>query len=240
MHFNNLITSLQKVHPFNLWQGDRKIFDAKLKGITSAASEVKPGFIFAALQGSKVNGDRFIPDAIERGAVAIIASSEGYHQYSDQFPTVTFIETKHPKLCLAHTAAIFYPKAPKHIIAVTGTNGKSSTVEFVRQIWEGMKLRAASIGTLGTVSKHYKAPKHLTTPDPVFLHQTMQALVDHKITHVAIEASSHGLDQYRLDGLKVTAGGFTSFGHDHLDYHKTLKRYFEARRAFFPASYTNP
>lgn len=165
--------------------------------------------------------------------MAIISCSESYHQYSDQFPTVTFIETKNPRLCFSLTAALFYPKAPEQIVAVTGTNGKSSTVDFVRQIWEKMGIRAASTGTLGTISKYYKSPKHLTTPDPVFLHQTMQELAQHNITHVAIEASSHGIDQFRLDGLNLSAGGFTSFGHDHLDYHKTLEKYFEAKANLF-------
>lgn len=233
LKFNNLIGSLQKVHPFNLWQGDRKIFDATLQGISASSAEIKPGYVFAALKGTRVNGARFIPDAIDRGAVAIIACPESYHQYSDQFPTVTFIETNNPKLCFALMASLFYPKAPEQIVAVTGTNGKSSTVDFVRQIWEKMGIRAASIGTLGTISKHYKAPKHLTTPDPVFLHQTMQELNKNNITHVAIEASSHGIDQFRLDGLKLSAGGFTSFGHDHLDYHKTLDKYFEAKANLF-------
>ena len=233
MKFNDFITALQRLHPFNLWQGDRHIFDAPLKGITTSTTEVKKDFIFAALKGARVNGEKFIPEAIQRGATIIVTSHQGYQLYSDQFPTVTFIETDNPKLCLSKIATIFYPKMPAVIVAVTGTNGKSSTVEFVRQIWEHLNYRAASIGTLGTVSKHFNAPKHLTTPDPVFLHRTMEDLVGHKISHVAIEASSHGLDQYRLDGLTLSAGGFTSFGHDHLDYHKTLDAYFEAKSTLF-------
>ena len=233
MQFNRLIAELQKVHEFNLWQGDKKIFDASLTGITCASAEVKPGYIFAAIQGLRLNGIKFIPEAIERGASIIVSSTAGYQQYSDQFPTLTFIETDNPKRCLALLASIFYPKAPANIVAVTGTNGKSSTVDFVRQIWETLSFRAASVGTLGTISKHYKAKKHLTTPDPVFLHRTMQELVEHKVTHVAIEASSHGIDQRRLDGLKLAAGGFTSFGHDHLDYHKTVEQYFNAKAALF-------
>lgn len=233
MKFNAFIAALQRLHQFNLWQGDRRIFDAPLKGVTASASEVKEGFIFAALKGARVNGEKFIPEAIQRGAIMIVTSQQGYQLYSDQFPTVTFIETDNPKLCLSKIATLFYPKMPPIIVGVTGTNGKTSTVEFVRQIWEHLKYRAASIGTLGTISNHFKAPKHLTTPDPVFLHRTMEDLVKHKISHVAIEASSHGLDQYRLDGLTLSAGGFTSFGHDHLDYHKTLEAYFEAKSSLF-------
>jgi UDP-N-acetylmuramoyl-L-alanyl-D-glutamate--2,6-diaminopimelate ligase len=231
MPFNDFLSRLRLSHLFRLWKGDTPL--GNVEGLTSNTAQIKPGFVFVAIQGETVNGETFIPKAIELGASVIVSTEAGYEHYGDQFPNITFLETENPKQCLAHMAALLYPKAPAHIVAVTGTNGKSSVVDFTRQLWEHLGHKAASIGTLGTQSKHFQSKKHLTTPDPVYLHQNLETLVEKGITHVAIEASSHGLDQYRLDGIKCAAGGFTSFSRDHLDYHGTLENYFDAKGRLF-------
>ena len=233
MQFNNLVSQLQPLHTFNIWQGDSSLFNHALKGVTSSTKDIHPHFIFVAIPGTNVNGENFIPEAIAKGAVVIVASSQAYEKYTSQFPAVAFLETNNPHLCLAKIAALFYPQAPQHVVAVTGTNGKSSTVEFARQLWEHLGHKAASLGTLGIQSKWFKAEKHLTTPDPVYLHRQLQELHKAGITHLALEASSHGLSQYRLDGLSFDAAGFTSFSRDHLDYHGTLENYLGAKGRLF-------
>lgn len=233
MQFNNLVTQLQSMHTFNIWQGHNALFNVTLKGVSASTKDIEANFVFVAIPGTNVNGENFIPEAIQKGALVIVASSKAYTKYSNQFPNVAFIETDNPHLCLAKIAALFYPKAPQHIVAVTGTNGKSSTVEFARQLWDHLGIKAASLGTLGIQSKWFKAEKHLTTPDPVYLHRQLQELHKAGITHLALEASSHGLSQYRLDGLSLKAGGFTSFSRDHLDYHGTMENYLAAKSRLF-------
>ncbi len=233
MRFNDLIIKLQALHPFNIWQGSPSLFETDLKGVSSSTKDIHPHFIFVAIQGSTVNGENFIPEAINLGALVIVATKKAYEKYSDQFPQVAFLETENPKLCLSKLAALFYPQSPSRIVAVTGTNGKSSTVDFARQLWEHLDYKSASMGTLGIQSKWFKAEKHLTTPDPVYLHRNLQELQKKGVTHVAVEASSHGLDQHRLDGLSLAAGGFTSFSRDHLDYHGSLENYLASKGRLF-------
>jgi UDP-N-acetylmuramoyl-L-alanyl-D-glutamate--2,6-diaminopimelate ligase len=233
VHFNELIRRLESLHTFSLWSGSENLEHTLLKGVTASTKEVRPHFVFAALQGTRVNGEDFIPDAVQAGADVIVSTRQAFEKYSAYFPQVAFIQTPTPALCLAKIAALFYPKAPAHIVAVTGTNGKSSTVEFARQLWDQLGYKSASMGTLGVQSQWFHGEKHLTTPDPVYLHQTLEKLADAGITHLAIEASSHGLDQYRLDGLSLNAGGMTSFSRDHLDYHRTMEAYLHAKGLLF-------
>ncbi len=201
--------------------------DMLVHGITSDSREVKPGFVFAALPGTKVDGTAFIAKAFASGAVAAIAP-RGSHQGAG-----VVIETDNPRRLLALMAARFYDRQPDTIVAVTGTNGKTSVSVFVRQIWKAIGLRAASLGTIGVVGPDGSEYLAHTTPDPVQLAQLVAKLRDDHVQHLAIEASSHGLAQYRLDGLRLTAGAFTNLTQDHLDYHATLEAYFDAKMRLF-------
>lgn len=197
------------------------------KGLTADSRAVEPGFIFAALPGSKVDGATYIPQAFAKGAIAAISVTGSYSG-----PGVV-IETDNPRLLLAKAAARFYDRQPDTIIAVTGTNGKTSVSVFVRQIWEAMGFRAASLGTIGVVGPEGAEYLQHTTPDPVRLQALAAQLAEDHVSHMAVEASSHGLSQYRLDGLRLTAGGFTNITRDHLDYHPTFDDYFEAKMRLF-------
>ena len=196
-------------------------------GITSDSRAVKPGFVFAALPGTKVDGSAFIPQALANGAIAVVAANGSYSG-----PGVV-LATDNPRLMLAKMAARFHDRQPDTIIAVTGTNGKTSVSVFVRQIWEAMGFRAASLGTIGVVGPEGAEYLQHTTPDPVQLQALAAKLAEDHVSHMAVEASSHGLSQYRLDGLRLTAAGFTNITRDHLDYHSTFDDYFEAKMRLF-------
>ena len=204
--------------------------DVEIGGITSDSRKAAPGFLFAALQGASADGRRYIADAVARGAVAVLAG-EGT-RLDDGMRVPLFLHA-HPRLEYARLAARFHAPQPATIAAVTGTNGKSSTAEFTRQIWAASGRLAATLGTLGLVAPGRVRAGGLTTPDPADLHADLQALAKDGVQHVAIEASSHGLDQYRLDGLKVSAAAFTNLTRDHLDYHGTMERYFDAKARLF-------
>jgi UDP-N-acetylmuramoyl-L-alanyl-D-glutamate--2,6-diaminopimelate ligase len=199
----------------------------KVEGITSDSREVKPGDLFVAIPGGTTDGATYISDARSRGAIAV-AGLPGL--IKGQGP---FVETHNPRLLLAAAAARFYARQPHTIAAVTGTNGKTSVSVFVRQIWEAMGFRAASIGTIGVISPLGIENATHTTPDPAHLHETLARLADNHVEHLAIEASSHGLAQYRLHGLRLTAAGFTNLTQDHLDYHQGMEDYFLAKMKLF-------
>ncbi len=198
-------------------------------GLTSDSREVKPGYLFAALPGSHSNGADFIADAIKRGASAILAHPEA----AALAQTVRFIPSENPRLSLAQAAAQFYGAQPAHIAAITGTNGKTSIAVFLRQIWNSLGQQAASLGTIGVVTPQGEIPLKHTTPDPVEIHQLLAQLKGQGIDHLALEASSHGLDQYRLDGVNISAAAFTNLTRDHLDYHQTLEAYLAAKLRLF-------
>jgi UDP-N-acetylmuramoyl-L-alanyl-D-glutamate--2,6-diaminopimelate ligase len=195
-----------------------------LKGLTQDSRAVKPGYLFAALPGVKADGRDFIPMAIERGATAILAA-EGT-QLPEGAKNVTLATDPNPRRAFARLTAEFYARQPEHTVAVTGTNGKTSVVTFAQQLWEAAGYKASSLGTL---------KGKMTTPDPVALHAELADLSTAGITHLAIEASSHGLDQCRLDGVNLSAAGFTNLSHDHLDYHKDMDTYFAAKARLFAA-----
>jgi UDP-N-acetylmuramoyl-L-alanyl-D-glutamate--2,6-diaminopimelate ligase len=203
--------------------------DAAIVGLTADSREVKPGYLFAALPGSAVDGAKFIPQAIAAGAAAIIGGK------SARVPTngTPLIQSDNPRRLFALLAARFAGDQPDTIVAVTGTNGKTSVAAFVRQIWESMGFRAASIGTIGIVGPSGEQYLAHTTPDPVQLHQALAALTQDHVTHLALEASSHGLAQYRLDGVHLAAGAFTNLTRDHLDYHASVEDYFNAKMRLF-------
>lgn len=197
-------------------------------GIATDSRKVRAGEVFFALTGSRADGRQFILDAAKKGAVAIVsdgAKPEGLN--------VPFVAVKDARLALAQAAARFYSRQPKTIVAVTGTNGKTSVASFTRQIWTRLGFPAASVGTVGVTSPKGEIKGSLTTPDPVALHQLLDQLADEGVTHLAMEASSHGLDQRRLDGVKLAAGAFTNLTRDHLDYHRTMEAYLAAKLRLF-------
>ncbi len=208
---------------------------AALKGLTQDSRAVKEGYLFAAFSGTKSDGRDFIPMAIEHGATVILAV-EGT-QLPEGSKDVELITDENPRHAFAKLAAEFYGKQPEHIVAVTGTNGKTSTALFVQQLWQAAGYKAASLGTLGVRAQlgdeKIIQSGSMTTPDPVALHAGLADLAAAGVTHLAIEASSHGLDQYRLDGLEIEAAGFTNLTHDHLDYHGNLDAYFAAKARLF-------
>jgi UDP-N-acetylmuramoyl-L-alanyl-D-glutamate--2,6-diaminopimelate ligase len=198
-----------------------------VSGITSDSRDVKPGYLFVALAGTKLDGSTFIDQAIAAGASAVLTKKGTYKG------THAVFETDNPHKDLAFAAASFYGDQPETIVAVTGTNGKTSVSVFVRQIWEQMGFRAASLGTVGVVGPRGSEYVQHTTPDPVRLHELVSLLRHDQVRHLAIEASSHGLAQYRLDGLNISAGAFTNITRDHLDYHGTENAYLEAKLRLF-------
>ncbi len=206
--------------------------DLDIGGVTADSRTVKKGDLFAAIAGGKTDGLRFVGPAIVGGAVAILAERRLDAPLSD---AVAFVRVGNARRALALIAAKFYPRQPRTIAAVTGTSGKTSVAAFTRQIWTALGYRAASIGTIGIVSPRGETYGALTTPDPVALHRSLDALVGEGVTHLAIEASSHGLDQYRLDGLRLAAGAFTNITRDHLDYHESFEAYLAAKLRLFEA-----
>ncbi len=203
--------------------------DITVTGITADSRQVQPGFVFAAMQGVVTDGRKFITNAVQAGAVAILG--EDLPELND----AARLDVQNARLELAEAAARFYPKQPQHIVAITGTNGKSSTVDFLRQIWTSAGLNAASMGTLGAIGPKGSIDLGHTTPDPVAIHATLQKLAEDGVTQAAMEASSHGLAQYRLDAVRLSAVAFTNLTQDHLDYHETMDEYRAAKLRLFSA-----
>ncbi|HZT52143.1 MAG TPA: UDP-N-acetylmuramoyl-L-alanyl-D-glutamate--2,6-diaminopimelate ligase [Stellaceae bacterium] len=208
--------------------------DPEIAGLTADSREVKPGFLFAALRGTRTDGTRFVGEAVARGAAAVLlADPRPFAELARRAPPVRLIADPNPRRRLARMAARFHAPQPATLVAVTGTNGKTSVAWFTRQIWEFCGLAAASLGTLGIVGPGVTESGSHTTPDPVALHRTLQRLALAGISHVALEASSHGLDQYRLDGLALAAAAFTNLTRDHLDYHADMAAYLAAKKRLF-------
>jgi UDP-N-acetylmuramoyl-L-alanyl-D-glutamate--2,6-diaminopimelate ligase len=200
----------------------------EVSGLAFDSRVVKPGDLFFALAGSKTDGARFIDAAVAGGAVAVA----GDHPPQGQ-SGVAFVRTQNPRRALALAAAKFHPRQPQTIAAVTGTSGKTSVAAFTRQIWQRLGHVSASIGTIGLVSPKRTIYGSLTTPDPIALHRQLDEIANDGVTHLAFEASSHGLDQYRLDGVRVSAGGFTNLTRDHMDYHPDVAHYLNAKLRLF-------
>ena len=205
--------------------------DILIRGVTADSRQARAGFLFAALPGSKTNGAQFVEDAIQHGAVAVIG--EKGTAVPDDGNTILII-VDNARKTLAQIAAKFYGAQPDIIAAVTGTSGKTSTVSFTQQLWTLMGIEmSASVGTLGVRAPGMIKSGSLTTPDTVSLHAALADLAAAGVTHLAMEASSHGLDQFRLDGVKVTAAAYTNLSRDHLDYHQTMDEYFTAKTRLF-------
>lgn len=200
--------------------------DGEVLGITADSRKVEPGYLFVALDGVKNQGNQYIKEAQARGAIAIVTNLP----VSLSIPVIT---VKDPRSLLSQLAAKFYSPQPPLIVAVTGTNGKTSTVDFTRQLWTALGLQAASIGTLGIISPTYQKTGSHTTPPAEDLHYHLMQLAQQKIQAVALEASSHGLDQLRLDHVELAAAGFTNLTIDHLDYHQSMENYRQAKFRLF-------
>ncbi len=208
---------------------DARAAAIEVAGVTADSRAVKRGDVFVAVPGTKADGLAFAAQAAAAGAAAIVAERK-----PPALPAGTeFIPVANARRALAMAAARLYPRQPAVIAAVTGTSGKTSVAAFTRQIWAWLGHQAASIGTIGVVSPKGEQYGTLTTPDPVQLHRTLDRLAGEGVTHLAFEASSHGLDQHRLDGVRVAAGGFTNLTRDHLDYHPTVEAYLQAKLRLF-------
>jgi len=193
-----------------------------ITGLTCDSRAVRKGYLFAALPGVRVDGRDFIGKALDKGAACVLA------------PRGTLINgpvllDENPRLLFAKMVSNFFARQPANIAAVTGTNGKTSVATFVRQIWQRMNIKAASLGTIGLQGAGFDEPGTLTTPDPVKIHETLKRLSEADVDHLAIEASSHGLEQYRLDGVNISAAGFTNLTRDHLDYHGDMETYMASK-----------
>jgi len=205
--------------------------DTDIVGLTCDSRLVEPGFLFAALAGARADGRAFIPEAMARGAAAVLAPPGT--RIETREPPVPLLVDDNPRRRFALMAARFFASQPPTVAAVTGTNGKTSVVSFLRQIWTRLGRQAASVGTLGIAAPGLEVAGSLTTPDPVELHRVLADLAGRGVECLAMEASSHGLAQYRLDGVRVTAAAFTNLTRDHLDYHGSMESYLEAKTRLF-------
>ncbi|MCG8270899.1 UDP-N-acetylmuramoyl-L-alanyl-D-glutamate--2,6-diaminopimelate ligase [Aquamicrobium sp. NLF2-7] len=203
--------------------------DTEIAGLSSDSRAIRPGMLFFALAGAKADGANFAADAASRGAIAVVAAKGR----TNGALSVPVIEVDDPRRALALAAAKFYGAQPQTMVAVTGTSGKTSVAAFTRQIWEHAGFAAASIGTTGVVAPGRNEYGSLTTPDPVALHKLLAELAGEGVSHAAMEASSHGLDQHRLDGVRLAAAAFTNLGRDHMDYHPTVEDYHAAKLRLF-------
>ena len=213
------------------WAGGEEAASLDITGITADSRAVRPGMVFAALPGARSDGRAFIADAVARGAVAVLAPEAT--AWPAEAPPRPLITAPDPRRALALMAAAFYGTQPDYAVAITGTNGKTSSVDFLRQIWRHAGRKAASLGTLGLIAEGVPPGASLTTPDPVVLHENLARLARDGFGAVAMEASSHGIDQRRLDGVRLSAAGFTNLTRDHLDYHGTMAAYRAAKLRLF-------
>lgn len=201
-----------------------------VSGIASDSRKVAQGSAFFAVPGTKVDGMSFVPQAAEAGAAAIVGEAE---RPSSLPANVAYVRVEDVRQALSVAASRFHPHQPEKVVAVTGTSGKSSVADFTRQLFAALGYKSASLGTLGVITSDGAAYGSLTTPDPISLHQTLDRLAKDGVTRLAMEASSHGIDQRRLDGVRLSAAGFTNLGRDHLDYHGTTEAYARAKLRLF-------
>ena len=207
----------------------KKYQNLDITGLCFDSRKIKKGDIFFAIKGKKESGNKYIKKAILKGA-SFIVSTKDFKKDKNKIP---YIVVKDVRKSLAESSSNFYKKKPSNVIAVTGTNGKTSVVDFFYQILKFNKVPVSKIGTLGISSKKYNRKMNLTSMDPVFLHSNLENLARKKINHVILEASSHGLEQKRLDNLNIKIGIFTNLSHDHLDYHKNMQSYFSSKMYLF-------
>jgi len=211
----------------DLSDADVALASREIGGLCIDSRKAKPGDLFFAISGVKSDGLAFAAQALERGAAAIVG------ERAPSFVAPAFVRVADARAALSRAAARFYPRQPDCVVAITGTSGKTSVAAFARQIWASLSLEAASLGTIGVVSRPLNLYGSLTTPDPIALHETLDRLAAAGVTHLALEASSHGLDQRRLDGVRFAAGAFTNLSRDHMDYHATTEDYLAAKLRLF-------
>lgn len=207
--------------------------DPLIKKVSADSRKVAKGSLFAALQGDVSDGRIYIASAIEKGAAAIITDDSADLPDEVEANGIPVIISDNPRRDYALACAAFYDEKPKFIVAVTGTNGKTSVADFTRQIWKHLAFSAASMGTLGIRADLLNSPGGLTTPDPAKLHHNLSLIAEAGVTHCALEASSHGLVQERLAGAQFQGAGFTNLSRDHLDYHKDEESYYAAKKRLF-------
>lgn len=208
--------------------------DARITGLAVDSREVKDGFLFAAMPGTRVHGAEFIQYALRMGATAVLTDAEGAEVARDVLNAsdAALIIAQDARQALAYTSALWFGAQPRTVVAVTGTNGKTSVASFTRQIWQELEHRAINVGTTG-VEGDWQTPLAHTTPEPITLHRVLSEASHAGVNYAAMEASSHGLEQRRLDGVQLTAAGFTNFTQDHLDYHASFEDYFAAKAGLF-------
>jgi UDP-N-acetylmuramoyl-L-alanyl-D-glutamate--2,6-diaminopimelate ligase len=205
------------------------VAELTVTGLAADSRHVRPGMVFAALKGARQDGLAYAAQAVERGAILILAGPEA----ETVGLAAPVLRCDNPRAVLAKMSARFFGRQPAHVVGVTGTNGKTSVTSFLRQIWAKAGFDAASLGTVGVKSAHGELPLSHTTPDAITLHEMLAHLTGEGVTHLALEASSHGLDQYRLDGVAFEATAFTNITRDHLDYHACFEDYFQAKLRLF-------
>lgn len=209
--------------------------ETRITGLAVDSRLVKQGYLFAALPGSRIHGAEFIPTALRMGAGAVLTDAAGAKLAAEALaahPEAAVVLAEDPREVLAHAAALWSGSQPATMVAVTGTNGKTSVASFTRQLWQALGHAAVNIGTTG-VEGDFSAPSGHTTPEPITLHRLLADIAAEGIGYGAMEASSHGLDQRRLEGVRLSAAGFTNLTQDHLDYHGTMEGYFQAKLGLF-------
>ena len=203
--------------------------DVEITGIAEDSRRVEPGDLFVAIPGTQQDGGVFIVQALERGARAVLAP-EGYVPVD---PNTVVVTTPHIRKTLSEIAARLYPRQPDVMVAVTGTSGKTSTAQFTREIWQTLGYRAGSMGSLGLILPDSSEYSSINTPSPIVLHQRLEKAASQQVSHLVMEASSHGLAMHRMDGVRLKAAGFTNLSHDHLDYHQDMESYLAAKLRLF-------
>ena len=223
----NLLKDIKEINQLNL-----KEFNPLIKGISFNSKKIKKNFIFVAIKGKRYDGHQFVNEAINKGAILIIIDNKKPIKILIK-KKINFIFCKNSRILLSKISSNFFPKQPSFISAVTGTNGKTSVSHITKEIWKNCNISSAAIGTIGLITDRYKKKLPLTTIDSIQLHQILTSLYKKKINHLCIEASSHGLEQNRIDNIKINTAAFTNFSHDHLDYHKNFKLYFKSKMRLF-------
>ncbi len=234
MQLDKLLKNLKYSESLYAWpSAERDLNEITVNGICIDSRDVQPGYLFIAIPGVKDDGAKYISEAIKKGADVIVTSSEKIEKYGSEHTNICFLEVSNLRKFTAFAAKTYYAGQPKVNAAVTGTNGKTSVADFTRQIWENIGKPCASLGTLGLKSKLVSKEKYLTTPDAVYLHKLLSEMEEKGINNFVMEASSHGIAQHRLDGLDLNIAAFTNISPEHLDYHKTMENYFDAKLALF-------
>lgn len=215
--------------------GAQPAADTLITGLAVDSREVKDGYLFIAIPGTRLDGASFAQYAVRQGAAAVLITKEGLEiarQDVGDLP-IPFLLNDNPREELAYLAARYYALQPRTMVAVTGTNGKTSVAEFTRQIWDALGNPAAAFGTTGVIGEGFAEPLNMTTPEPITLHALLARLASKGCTHAAMEASSHGLAQHRVDGVRFAAAGLTNISRDHMDYHPTHQDYVAAKLRLF-------